>query len=261
MILNLEPKPTPWDLKWVLFGIPVRVHPLFWAVSLLLWYEKTIPFTHVLTAIACGFVSILTHEFGHAFAQRYYGDRHNHIVLYQLGGLACGSRQAPGYWPRVFVSLWGPGAGFILGGIAACVFYALKYQWLPPVDPHVYIAVFVLYWTNLIWGLVNLLPIFPLDGGQIMRETVLRKAPRRGDFFVFTISFYAAIAAAVACLGLYVYDLKQNAPASLFNVIFFAVLAISSWMARRQIGQFGNLDGGDDEPRQTWEQDPDWWKR
>src|SRR5579862_1711733 len=107
MIL-LEPPRTPWDLKWSMFSIPVRAHPLFWLSTLLLAYRggddqraniDHTPFKYVVAVCVCVFVSILVHEFGHAFAHRYYGDRRPHVVLWVLGGLCIGSGDLK-RWPR-----------------------------------------------------------------------------------------------------------------------------------------------------------------
>src|SRR5947207_2300389 len=82
---------TPFDLKWRMFGIHVRVHPLFWVVAALLsrpFLEVGIP--HILISMACIFLSVLIHELGHVVVGRYFGS-HGHIVLWAMGGLAIGS--------------------------------------------------------------------------------------------------------------------------------------------------------------------------
>lgn len=84
-MIDLEPSRTRWDLQWRMFGIPVRVHPLFWLAALMLTFSGNVSLPVVLIGTVCLFVSILLHEFGHAFCQRYYGDRENHVVLWILG--------------------------------------------------------------------------------------------------------------------------------------------------------------------------------
>src|SRR5690242_9793394 len=110
--------PTPLDLNFSLFRIPVRVHPFFWLVSALMgWNPHNV--NAMLLWIVCVFVSILIHEMGHALTAAHYGWR-PHVVLYSFGGYAQ-------YFPtrghtagRAIVVLFaGPGAGF--------VFYALIY--------------------------------------------------------------------------------------------------------------------------------------
>src|SRR5208283_5752371 len=103
-MIKLEPDPTLWDVKWRMLGVPVRVHPLFWLMALILSYTSGMRFGFVLVSMACILVSILVHEFGHAMCQRHYGDRGNYVVLYVFGGLAIGRQQA-GVWPRLAVLL------------------------------------------------------------------------------------------------------------------------------------------------------------
>ena len=84
-----EPAPTQADLHFRAFGVPVRVHPWFWVIALLLGLgggERADPMETVIW-VAVVFVSILVHELGHAFPQRFYGG-HPRITLYSFGGLA-----------------------------------------------------------------------------------------------------------------------------------------------------------------------------
>jgi stage IV sporulation protein FB len=260
MVLRLEPNPTPWDLKWTMFRTPVRVHPLFWLFTLFLAYgDGKAPFQFTLVTVLCVFISILVHEFGHALCRRYYGDRNNYVVLYSLGGLSVsGGTEPPGHMPRIWMLLWGPGAGFILGGMAFGIQLLIEHQILPLYNAYAWHALSVLVWVNMIWGCINLLPVFPLDGGQIMREIVIWKMPQRGDPFVFTVSFISALLVSVAAGVLIAVYGDRNL---VYPLIFFALLAYQSWSIKRQLGQYGSLDGGGDERREAWEQDPDWWKR
>jgi stage IV sporulation protein FB len=252
-----EPGRTQWDLKWTLAGVPIRVHPLFWLMALILSYRVGDPFSFVLLSILVIFCSILVHEFGHALCGRHYGDRDNAIVLYALGGLCTSTEQPARVWPRIWISFWGPGAGFILGVLAAFMLVLIPD---PSQYPYLYHMLRTAAWVNLVWGGINLLvPVFPLDCGQIMREIVLWKAPRQGDLLVFTISFYAAIAAGVGALIYALYqpnsDWREYFPAALF-----LSLAYTSYQVRKQL-RAGAVFGGEDARRDPWEQDPDWWKK
>ncbi|MGD0089471.1 MAG: site-2 protease family protein [Planctomycetota bacterium] len=255
MIL-VEPRRTPWDLRWRMLGTPVRVHPAFWLMALLLCYQESVPFSLVMISVGCMLFSILVHEFGHALCGRYFGDRENRVCIYCFGGLCTGGRQAPGHWPQILICLWGPGAGFILGGLAYGVLLALRNGRMTAPNIYLLWALDSFLWFNLLWGAVNLLPIFPLDGGQILREAVTWKAPRRGDRLVFKVSFYAALLMAV--LGLVLHFLGRGY--GLFPVVFFGVLAYSSWHMLRQLAAYGGM-AEHEEQRQSWEQDGDWWKK
>ena len=95
----LDPKPTPFDLNWRMFGIHVRVHPGFWIFSAIFgWGMCTNPITgkivlsSLLTWIGCTFFSVLIHELGHVVMGRLCGQKGN-IVLHSFGGLAIGQYQ------------------------------------------------------------------------------------------------------------------------------------------------------------------------
>jgi len=118
-----EPPPTQADLHFSLLGIPVRIHPFFWLVTLLLGYNLN-DARSVLIWIAAVFPSILVHELGHALAMRVYGLRPR-IVLYGMGGL---TGYDSGDFARsrvfdtlgqVFLSAAGPAAGFLLAAALA----------------------------------------------------------------------------------------------------------------------------------------------
>src|SRR4051794_3104022 len=87
-----EPNYTQFDLRWRMFGIPVRVHPAFWLVSAIYGWDfvQGGELRLLLVWIACVFVSVLLHELGHVLTGMLFGSR-GHIVLYSFGGLAIGS--------------------------------------------------------------------------------------------------------------------------------------------------------------------------
>src|SRR5262245_37099251 len=61
------PEPLPYDLRWRMFGIPVRVHWTFWLFTAILGFNIVeFGFVYLLVWMACAFVSILVHELGHA---------------------------------------------------------------------------------------------------------------------------------------------------------------------------------------------------
>lgn len=177
--------PTPYDLRFTLLGIPVRVHPMFWLFSAVMGWDGHDP-NYMLLWIICVFVSILVHEFGHALTARFFGWPPE-VVLYTFGGYASYT-PTWGYTTarRVMVLLAGPGAGFVLYGIVWLVEKLLVQSQVLPL-PARFLAwdysaprelrysSFVLVqmeFVNLWWGLVNLLPVYPLDGGQISREAL-----------------------------------------------------------------------------------------
>jgi len=185
---------TPYDLKFKLFGIPVRVHPLFWVITACMgWGGRDFQFT--LIWIACVFVSILVHEFGHGLMSRRFGGRPS-ILLQSMGGL-CTSQGGQSFGERMLVILAGPAAGLalfllVITGCNLSIGLTLKdafalvgwgseletmqtYMRLSRLgSPIAVTTVLNLIYINLYWSLFNLLPIFPLDGGQLLETVLLR---------------------------------------------------------------------------------------
>src|SRR5947209_18655190 len=136
-----EPSRTAYDLNFRLFGVEVRVHPLFWLLSALLGPHDLQAEHCVLLLvvwIACVFVSILLHELGHVLVGRLFGS-HGHIVLYSFGGLAVGSNDLPSRWLRIAVLLAGPGLQLVLFALVKWValpaLAAGKLDWVRPGTP------------------------------------------------------------------------------------------------------------------------------
>ncbi len=157
-------------LHFRLNRIPVSVEPWFWLTTVLLAGGIQGPFLAVWVIVV--FVSVLVHELGHALTSRYYGSNPR-IRLHAFGGLAYRDRPLS-RWRSVAVSLAGPGAGFLLGGIIWAVHHAL-----PPLTPGMEFLLSALERANLGWGLVNLAPVLPLDGGHVMEQVLrIRDTPK-----------------------------------------------------------------------------------
>ena len=104
-----------------MFGTPVRIHPMFWFINVILGWDATMGrggggVPSLLLWVGCVFVSILVHEFGHVLVGRLFGS-HGYIVLYSMGGLAVGSNHLDRRWQRIAVSFAGPFAEFLLLGV------------------------------------------------------------------------------------------------------------------------------------------------
>ncbi len=194
-----EPDRTGFDLTFRLFGFPVRVHPLFWLATLFLGSSLFDP-DHpefILAWVAIAFVSLLAHELGHALAFRFYGVG-SHVILYGLGGLAVPWAHVSGRWQRVAVALAGPAAGFLL---AAAVWGSNRVTPWAGAAPLALFAYFSLLYVNVVWGLVNLLPVLPLDGGKVSHEVCVHVFRARGTRVALQISVGVAGAMAVYSLA------------------------------------------------------------
>lgn len=114
--------------------------------------------------------SILVHELGHAFAFRRYGCD-SAIVIHAFGGMTM-SYQAGKLTNRehIVVSLAGPLTQLLLLGIPSLIVLAML-----ELDGVLRFVVFASVFLNLGWALVNLLPMYPLDGGQVLYRALLAK--------------------------------------------------------------------------------------
>jgi Zn-dependent protease len=115
------------------------------------------------------FLIVLLHEFGHAFACRSVGGRADRIMLWPLGGVAyVDPPQRPG------AQLWSLAAGplvnvALLPIFAAGYFAAVSLGWQQS-NPDLYQLARGVLAINAGLLIFNLLPIYPLDGGQILRS-------------------------------------------------------------------------------------------
>jgi len=240
-----EPAQTQFDVHFRIAGIPVRVHPFFWLMAFMIGASGGAQLKLVIWAAAV-FVSILVHELGHAFMMRYFG-QDARIVLYMMGGLTIpdsspwrvgSGRRTRGPLSQILISAAGPGAGFLLAGLVVAVVFAvggmvrfhLAYGFLPvpavtlPEVANVqwYDVVESLLWVNIFWGLMNLVPVYPLDGGQIAREVLVANDPWEG--VVKSLWLSVIVGAAVAFVGFVVLHDR-------FLGILFGLLAFSNFMA------------------------------
>jgi len=144
---------------FTLRGIPVFVSPTY--LILLFLYGYRSPLTGLIWG-ACITVSLLVHEFGHALvAQRLRHDPA--IVLHGFGGLTTRTRTGRDVEEAALVAM-GPAAGLALGlGVYAIAAFA------PPSTPVTATLVYSLLRACIFWNLVNLLPVWPLDGGQLLK--------------------------------------------------------------------------------------------
>jgi Zn-dependent protease len=199
-----DPGPTALDLRFRLFRTPVRVHPMFWLCMAIFGWSSTASAVtgnilgDLIIWILCAFVSILLHEFGHVLAFQIFGNN-AHIVLYMFGGLAIPDGAPRHGWQRIIVSAAGPGAQLLLYALIRLALWQGGY----PESPVVRLIFRDLLWINLFWPLFNLLPIYPLDGGQIAREVCLYGSRANGVIVSLWLSLILAAGLAInGVLGL-----------------------------------------------------------
>jgi stage IV sporulation protein FB len=211
--------PTEFDLRFSIFGIPVRVHPLFWLVAALMGSrtlsDPGLGPPYLFVWIGCLFFSILIHELGHALTAKYFGWPPE-IMLYFMGGVAM-FRPGVGFTASrsILISFAGPAAGFMLYGCVV-VFeqYLVRSNQFPGLV--VVFAIIQLKWINLWWGLINLLPVLPLDGGRICESVCTSLRPRDGELWALRIAMIVSGGAAFLFLSL-----EKMYPGFLFGYLCF----------------------------------------
>lgn len=205
-------------------GIPVHVQPVFFVIAGLFGFRYIdIGLDVVLVWVATSFVSILVHELGHGLALKVFGHPSS-IVLHGFGGVTISSRRQTMTRARsVIVSLAGSGTALLL-------------LWLPTRQlfgsdaifdlPRLAIwAVYFLSFQNLWWSVANLLPIRPLDGGNVTAELFGLPTARR-------VSIAAAIGGAILA-----FSIGQG-----YAAFFALFLAFNNWQEMKAERAGGSTD-------------------
>jgi Zn-dependent protease len=183
-----------------------------------------------LIGMLCVFVSILLHELGHAWTTRRLGNRYPEIVLEFFGGYATTGHHSR--WGNIAVAAAGPGAGLCLFSVLwfwtkTDSFRSLGLSGYPT------FAISDLIFMNWSWSLMNLVPVWPLDGGQIARQVIGFRQPYRQDEITTKLSIAIAVSmvawsllAPTAVILVFWSDPK-------FFVFFFGYLAFLNYQSLR----------------------------
>ena len=218
---------------FTLFGTPVRVNytwpiaPIFITIALGTWVSNRYtstgeilgPYTFAAIVAFCLAVSVLIHEFAHVLVARRLGIRSSGITLFVLGGVSHldvdDDRR-----PRTdfAVSIAGPITSLILGLVCGAISLlpdiltdpsTIEYRYVSMAEvtalgPDFFLRLGIEYLAlvNIIIGLFNLLPLFPLDGGRILsailwaitnnRQRALRTASLVGQLGAAVMIVYGA---------------------------------------------------------------------
>lgn len=291
--------PLNWSFRAArLLGITIRIHVVFLLCAVILvWMEVRTDdgfdwsWRNVGTALgtyAILFGIVLLHEFGHCFGARRVGGEADEILIWPLGGLAF--VRAPHYpAAHMVTTLAGPAVNVLICAVCsgALVFWigslgAVPWNPLHPFEPvgDGIIPGVGQIWLLRIYGLsyflllVNLLPIFPFDGGRVLQAWLWS---RKG--FVPSMEIATAIGMIGAvCVG--VFGLFTGSSWLLLMIAVFGYL--TCWQTRRMLREQGivALDGYTEEfaggpysgdigegfgfgsyPAPQRERRPSWWQR
>lgn len=210
-------------ISFNIFGIPVRVEVWFWITLALLGNvigalssNNPEAFLNVALFVLAGFVSVLIHELGHALMIKKY-NLPTEVVLTTMGGYAT---YPPGRLDRkqsFLVTIAGPAVQVVFGLL---VLFGIKQQ---VIMPSLAVNTFVNYliWISIIWAIFNCLPIFPLDGGQMLAAIL---GPRRARGLHITSMVTAGL------LGLWALS-----AGSIFMTIFMGFFVYQNYQYYQQI--------------------------
>jgi stage IV sporulation protein FB len=211
-------------LSFRIADVPVRVVPSFFIMALLFGASLNNP-VKIALWVTVVFVSVVVHELGHATMGRAFGLQPS-VMLHGTGGTTSwtGSRKLS-TGQRIAISFAGPGAGFALGAVV----FGARWLGLGRGSPDgggamqdlgafvVHDLIVVNFW----WGLLNLLPMLPLDGGNILAQALNALTGGRGERPARLISLVlAALGAAYALMT-----------RSLWPALLAASFVASNWQA------------------------------
>lgn len=206
-----------------LFGIQLAVHASFGLLLAYYGYEGWVDggFPALgwnLLLISLFFVCVVLHELGHSLTARRYGVRVPRILLLPIGGMAEFDRIPRQPTAELLITIAGPAVNFVLAILLLPLVWSrlaeggieLTYSFGSLLEQ--------LWWANLIMGLFNLLPVFPMDGGRILRALLAFKFPYlRATWWAATVGkVLAPILAYIAFV-----HLQLNLLGVLFVFIFF----------------------------------------
>lgn len=168
--------------------VPVRIHPTFLLMAAVLGLEPNNLLADV-SWIVVVFVSVLLHELGHAGVGMLFG-LEPRIDLHGMGGTTSWATNKPlSHARRIAISLAGPFAGFAFGALA----FTLALLGAFPPTPIGQTVQQQLIFVNVVWGAVNLLPMLPLDGGNVMTQLLHVFTRGRGERPARIVSIAVAV--------------------------------------------------------------------
>jgi Zn-dependent protease len=206
---------------FLLGAIPVRVHLSFLIVSAFLGAGGRVTLAGLVQWVVVVFVGVLLHELGHALMGRSFGLAPQ-IDLEGMGGLTSWGRSGRrvGTLRSVAISVAGPFTGIAIGG--AAYFYQRLHG--DALDVRLDALLSDVVWVNLGWGVLNLLPILPLDGGNVLRAIAQHlMSDDRGE----RAARYTSIAVAVA-IGIFALTSHYR-----FGALMLAYFAFFNYQALR----------------------------
>lgn len=200
------------SLQFRLFGIPVQVSLFFLILAVVINQGARSSPLLLAAWVVIVLASVLAHELGHALSAQAFGQQ-PYITLWGLGGLTTWRQTTELSAGRRFViSAAGPVVGLVIGFVALFPWVLMRES---PGAGATILSYIV--FANLGWGILNLVPMLPLDGGNIMAAVFDAIAPGRGR----RAARYGSIVTALVIAPLALF-------AGMFLMVFYCALSI--WM-------------------------------
>lgn len=172
------------------------------------------------------FLSVLIHELAHAGMIGVFGFGSSQIVLGGMGGVTINSRRAKA-WQDMLISLAGPFSSFALGLLA---WWSYRTFPITHTDRMLDALVPRLIWANFAWGIFNLIPTPPLDGGHATRDFFRMFLSERTAFVIATwIAIVVGGAVAIYCFS-------QRQFFIALYIAWFVYMAFQRWQEFQKYG-------------------------
>lgn len=168
-----------------IFGIEIGLHYSWIIIALLItlslaghfrehnpdWGDTLSWGLAIITAVLF-FAAIVAHELSHAVVAKSRGLPVRSITLFALGGVAQIEKEAEDAKTEFWMGIIGPITSLVIGAICLGIAYALG--WTPPDFPARPLPAMLMWlgYINIMLGVFNLIPGFPLDGGRVLRAIV-----------------------------------------------------------------------------------------
>lgn len=210
-------------------GIPIKITGGFFITAALIGFINSFSFFGTIIWIGIIFISVLVHELGHALTAKMFGQSPR-IELIAFGGLTIPEGPKLKRWKEFIVVFMGPLFGFMLFVLATFA------KLLPIANPSFQAILEMFRFVNLFWTFVNLLPILPLDGGQLVRivlESIMGAKAWKASLYS-SLFFATFLCMAFFVLGYY-----------LIGAIFL-MFAFQSFETIRRFGAYSEADQSDD---------------
>lgn len=164
------------------FGISVYIHPAFWLLPIFYLFSnlRATSLFHSILEVAllfAVFFCVILHEFGHALAARMFGIQTRDITIYPMGGVARLERMSEDPFEELVIALAGPAVNLVIFFLLLpiCIHFSatpFDFEHLNPpnnLSGSLNHYLHMLMFSNLGLLVFNLLPIFPMDGGRVLR--------------------------------------------------------------------------------------------